>query len=973
MPTTTEESISDLVAEYLRNESFNAQREVSYTGNNRGKPDLELVHDKSVFLGEAKWEDNKWEGFGQARDYGEYSDVSGSFLIIYPNELKQEIRQSRIGQDGSNIKLEGHDFRAAFLKNDEDTDMFRGDIAEFTTWLKNNLEDRGRRTTDSDEIIDIFDQMVQELRRDIEDIDESADLFNTLLGGDDISSDLKEVAEKGSAYLLLNQITFYHILSEQRDKYEKINTENLDEPSDLQLYFNDVLEDDYNSVFGVSVANYFDENGLDVIKQVVNSVQGLRPETLDLDILGKVFHRLIPYDIRKKVAAYYTKHEAAEILSDLSIEEDDDAILDPACGSGTLLVSGYNRKKKLTQKTKSFSSEDHMRFLENEIYGLDIMPFAGHLSTIHLALQAPVYMTDYVNIGIADSTKYHPGDEIMPLTRVMPESETQRSVSDFSETKDISEDTIEAGSLNLDAMPGNRIELKSVDSVIMNPPFTRQESIAKFSSGYKDKLETRFQRYSNKISRRMSFCSYFLLLADKFLNEGGRIAAVLPASTLRKDSNKGVRELLLDKYDIKSIIARSDAPNFSEDTSLREILLIAEKTDEKSDYISYFMLEGLDSDMSNTVRNLDSVTRSGGIMKRENVEIRNIPRDSVQDNLFEHISCIDFALYSIWKEISDSDRLESFSDMDITISEGARSRGGGKYPEMSIYESENECQGNRDIWYVEEISESFIEVENRFTGDRLDIPKSAVEPNFRKMSGRMEINVSELDEFVITDDFPDFSRYTKLSDLEMRKFPSSWQDYLMKRVSRFAIPCKFRINSDNTHLLSYYSDHKRAWTNALWSVSGLTSQSAKIQSLWFNSTLNLLQIIIKRAPVEGGWLRLDKYILEDFKGLKTENLEESQIDAIYSLFEEFPTENPSLKEQIASNVVWDNVDDSKQEEIAGKLDLEIDEEVECFNARRELDLFFLEVLNVENNRDELLNKIYVKVLFELAKFDDISS
>jgi len=36
--------------------------------------------------------------------------------------------------------------------------------------------------------------------------------------------------------------------------------------------------------------------------------------------LGKVFHELIPFEVRKAVAAFYTNNEAAEILAQLAIE-----------------------------------------------------------------------------------------------------------------------------------------------------------------------------------------------------------------------------------------------------------------------------------------------------------------------------------------------------------------------------------------------------------------------------------------------------------------------------------------------------------------------------------------------------------------------------------------------------------------------------------------------------------------------------
>ncbi len=63
------------------------------------------------------------------------------------------------------------------------------------------------------------------------------------------------------------------------------------------------------------------------------------------------------------MAAYYTNVQAGEILATLAINEPEVKVLDPACGSGTLLVSSYQRKKHLIEKKKKFNFKDHKRFL----------------------------------------------------------------------------------------------------------------------------------------------------------------------------------------------------------------------------------------------------------------------------------------------------------------------------------------------------------------------------------------------------------------------------------------------------------------------------------------------------------------------------------------------------------------------------------------------------------------------------------
>lgn len=88
--SATEDSITDLMSEYLRDNGIDARTQISISGpSTRSQPDLQISNG-GTFVGESKWEDNKWKGFGEARDYSQLTGVEGAFLISYPNELKSE-------------------------------------------------------------------------------------------------------------------------------------------------------------------------------------------------------------------------------------------------------------------------------------------------------------------------------------------------------------------------------------------------------------------------------------------------------------------------------------------------------------------------------------------------------------------------------------------------------------------------------------------------------------------------------------------------------------------------------------------------------------------------------------------------------------------------------------------------------------------------------------------------------------------
>lgn len=466
--SATEDSISDLMADYLRNNGIKTRTQISITSpGTRDQPDFQ-INNGGTFIGEAKWEDKKWEGFGEARDYGQLPGINGSFLITYPDELRSEGSQARIGNNVAESVLGGHTFSCAFLRRDEPTDMVQLRLEKIPEWIESNIKQQKQPEADPNEVVSVLRQTARRLNDELEAAPEE-NLFRNVLGATpEEDEEEKQAARETAGFLLVNQITFYRVLSAHKD-FPEIDPEDLQSPADLAEYFELVLDYDYTPVFSFEIVNDLPQESLSTLRDAIKSIYALSPERITHDILGKVFHELIPVSARKKVAAYYTKNKAADVLANLAIDDADARVMDPACGSGTLLAASYIRKRELTHH---FTETDHRRFVEKEITGIDVMPFAAHLSCIHLALQAPVFETDEVNIGIEDSTTLEPGRTISPLSFVLPEASEQRGLHEYEEGQkpDVSEEMIEGGSVAMDAVSGQEMELGSVDVVIMNPP-----------------------------------------------------------------------------------------------------------------------------------------------------------------------------------------------------------------------------------------------------------------------------------------------------------------------------------------------------------------------------------------------------------------------------------------------------------------------------------------------------------------------
>lgn len=132
------------------------------------------------------------------------------------------------------------------------------------------------------------------------------------------------------------------------------------------------------------------------------------------DFLGRIYHKLLLSTTGHYYATYYTSLPAAWMLAGLTLRRDSDhwsldnlediadfSILDPACGSGTLLSAAYAAIKDayLTGAEGELDLDTlHELLLGDVIHGWDVLDFAAHLSLTTLALHSDRVTTDHSNI-----------------------------------------------------------------------------------------------------------------------------------------------------------------------------------------------------------------------------------------------------------------------------------------------------------------------------------------------------------------------------------------------------------------------------------------------------------------------------------------------------------------------------------------------------------------------------------------------
>ena len=336
------------------------------------------------------------------------------------------------------------------------------------------------------------------------------------------------------------------------------------------------------------------------------------------DVAGRIFHRLL--DARKFLATNYTTIPAAILLAGLAFDERSACwsgidfadpqsvgglrIVDPACGSGTLLMAAAQEILKRGRQAGASDGRERdvvRSILEKAVYGFDVVPAAIHLAASTLCMAEARQVIRDMNLwrvrhDVADGVSRLGSLDFLSTS---PSRGNAARLPLFEE--EVSVRVTGAGELEDDvAMP------QACHLVIANPPFTRAGGPGDekntlwnpifgslFDAGDAKRMNGALQKtlQGTPASLYAGLGSAFVVLADESLSPGGRLAFVLPATMLTGSRWSGIRQLMLRKYRIEWVIVSHDVRNrsavkglpgrrlvsFSESTRIAEVLIVATK------------------------------------------------------------------------------------------------------------------------------------------------------------------------------------------------------------------------------------------------------------------------------------------------------------------------------------------------------------------------------------------------------------
>ncbi len=426
-----------------------------------------------------------------------------------------------------------------------------------------------------EEIIKILERSVDDLMKYTSRV-AGATWENILRFSDELEREVKESElsdnekaerdtffQRSAAYIAITQLLFYNVFRMYRinqgininPKLRPLSTSN-GIPTQIQEIISDVPNNNLNfkAIFGKNkdVYSQLDDDAANTLSGIIQTLEGIdAPFVIGNDLIGQIFQRLMPFETRKKFAAFYTLHNAADLLCKLAIKDKEATIFDPACGSGTLLVYAYRRKKDL-------GLTQHKKLLE-QIRGSDISDLATMMSTVNLAIQDPSKWTNEVNI--------YPVDAFYLTTGI-----TQY----FAHARETPDGRVVVPS----AFAPNK-QQKRVDVLLANPPFTKGARLSESTKTVLKQLNL-VQEHKLKITfPSLGLFAFFLLIAPELVKDkvgNGVIAYILPKSAINNKTMIPIWNVLFkENFGLRTLIEASDADESFSDSEEQEIMVVLER------------------------------------------------------------------------------------------------------------------------------------------------------------------------------------------------------------------------------------------------------------------------------------------------------------------------------------------------------------------------------------------------------------
>lgn len=258
---------------------------------------------------------------------------------------------------------------------------------------------------------------------------------------------------------------------------------------------------------------------------------------INKSVLGEIIKSAVLTSIKKAAGLYSTPRYVAELLVRLSLNEKDGHVIDPFCGTGTIVKS--------ILEIKSDYNIDGQAAIKTT-WACDKFAFPIQVAT--LAIASPEIMFEPLHIFTHDAFTLKVGEKIS-LINPSTGKRQEKTIPEFS-------------------------------AIISNFPFVQFEDIAELNPVVISKINNFYEKYNIPIEERLDgrsdLYSYIPFLLYELLKGEGYLGIVISNSWLATKAGKKFRKLLCKHYSIEYIVS-SGVEKWFNNTDVVTNLVICKK------------------------------------------------------------------------------------------------------------------------------------------------------------------------------------------------------------------------------------------------------------------------------------------------------------------------------------------------------------------------------------------------------------
>lgn len=274
-----------------------------------------------------------------------------------------------------------------------------------------------------------------------------------------------------------------------------------------------------------------------VIYEVVRILQVISLRSTDLDIKGRAFEKFLGKVFRGEYGQYFTPRNAVKFMVEVLDPDEDDLVIDPACGSGGFLLYSLmhviEKLSKRYRENKDSLNRISWDFAHKQMFGIEINDRIARIAMMDMIIHEDGHSNIECSNALLDYDEFDKRRDIKP----------------------------------------NKYSL-----VFTNPPF---------GAIVKDrKILQKFELGKNRDNQKTEIL--FIERCLDLLKDGGKLGIVLPDSIFTNSSLQYVRDFILKRVKILAVISLPQHAFVPSGAGVKSSLLFLEKTQENEDY-SVFM------------------------------------------------------------------------------------------------------------------------------------------------------------------------------------------------------------------------------------------------------------------------------------------------------------------------------------------------------------------------------------------------